>query len=225
MSSFHLNDLNSYQSFLIALLLVWGLQLLSSVKRKKTKSGVEIKSTVGALPPKKPIWWLAIIEKKRVQIFSYSLSTKNLEPVFSLCEPDYHEAVDRLIRDSAGRSQASYTRSQGGHQTGHPRHSYSSILSPDQKAAGHLFKTAASFLKKEGKKETFQALALIGHPHSLGQFREFLDAKTLNKITLQSKSFANYVSPRKQVKRLLSLLPIKSEQPGRWLPTQNMRKG
>ena len=195
------------------------------MKRKKTKTGVEIKSTLGANPPKKPVWWLAIIEKKRVQIFSYSLSTKTLDSLFAIEEPNYHEAIDRLVRDSAGRSQASYTRSRGGHQTGHPRHSYSSVLSPDQKAANHLFKTATDFLKKEGRKEKFQALALIGHPHSLGQFRDFLDSKTLKKISLQSMSFANYVSPKKQARRLLSLMPQKPETPARWLPTQNLRKG
>jgi len=195
------------------------------MKRKKTKAGVETKSMVGAATKKKSVWWLALVEKKRVQIFSYSLTTKTLDSVFVRDQPDYHEAIDRLVRDSAGRSQASYSRSRGGHQSGHPRHSYSSFLTPDQKASGHLFKAASDFLKEERKKDSYQALAIIGHPQSLGHFREFLDAKTLKKITLQSGSFANYVSPRKQARRLLSLLPEQPKEPRRWLPDQNFRKG
>lgn len=194
-------------------------------KRKKTKTGVEISSTLGLPNQKKSIWWLAIIEKKKVQVFSYSLSTKTLDSVFVSDQPNYHDAVFRILRDSAGRAQASYSRARGGHQTGRPRHAYSSLLSPDQKASLHLFKGAADFLKEEGKKGRFQALALIGHSHTLGQFRQLLDQRTQKKITLQSTHFSNYVSPKNQAKRLLSLLPEPPQAPLRWLPNQNSRKG
>ncbi|MFM8268969.1 MAG: hypothetical protein ACKN9V_02180 [Pseudomonadota bacterium] len=180
---------------------------------------------LGAPPKEKSIWWLAIIEKKRVHIFSYSLTTKGLDSIFLLEESDHHDTISNLIRDSAGRTQASFSRTQGGHQTSHPKHSYSSLFSPDEKATLHLFKKAASFLKGEGKKGAYQALAVIGHAQSLGRFKELLDKKTKEKITLQSTHFSNYISPKKQAKRLLSVVPKKSPEPLRWLPNQNIRKG
>lgn len=179
----------------------------------------------GAPAKKKSTWWLALIEKKRIQIFSYSLSTKELDSTYILEETDHHETVSKLIRDSAGRTQASYSRNHGGHQTGHPKHSYSSLFSPDQKATLHLFKKAAGFLKKERQKGSYQALALIGHAHSLGQFKSLLDHHTQKTITLQSTSFLNYVSPKRQAKRMLSVFPEKPANPRRWLPTQNLKKG
>lgn len=194
-------------------------------KKKKTKTGVEIKSTFGAPSKKAPVWWLAIIEKKSVRILSYSLSNRNLSSVFFSKLPNYRDAVSREIRDSAGRNQASFSWARGGHQTSHPRHSYSSKYSPDEKASGHLFLKAAHFLKEEGKKGHYQALALIGHAHSLGEFRHLLDRKTQHKITIQSTSFANYGSEKSRKKQLLALFPEKPEKPLRWLPNQNLRKG
>jgi len=197
-------------------------------KRKKTKTGVEIKSTLGAFAKKTPNWWLAIIEKKGIHIFSFSLADREMKPIFVFEQPNYREAVSELIRDSAGRAQASYSRSSGGHQTSHPKHAYSSKLSPDEKASDHLFRRASRFLKEEGKKNRFKALALIGHPNSLGGFRKLLDPTTRKKITIQSTHFSNYVSPEKQRAQLLSLIPELTQQrerPRRWLPNQNLKKG
>ncbi|NBV50501.1 hypothetical protein EBR78_04675 [bacterium] len=187
--------------------LVCGLHVVPHMaRRKKTRSGAEIRSLVGAKRFQEPIWWLAVLHKNQVQIFSFSPIEHQLCPLWKREEKDFHDLIARRLRGSAGRTQESFSWSAGGHQTGHRRHSYSSATPPKKRASQTLLAAGAHFVKQEYRKRKFDHLALVANPAVYGTFKELLGARLAKKVTLHAPALPNYLSSRQQEKQLLSLM-------------------
>ena len=175
-------------------------------RRKKTKRGTEIRSLIGTRRNREPIWWLAVLHKNQVQIFSFLPIRHELFPLWKRQEKDFHDLIARRLRGSAGRTQESFSWSTGGHQAGHRRHSYSSATSPKKRASQILLAAGAQFVKQEYRKQKFDHLALVATPAAYGTFKDLLGARLAKKVTFHAPALPNYLSSRQQEKHLLSLM-------------------
>lgn len=175
-------------------------------RRKKTKRGTELRSLIGTRRVREPIWWLAVLHKNHVQIFSFLPIQQQLSPLWKRQERDFHDLIARRLRGPAGRTQESFSWSSGGHQTGHRRHSYSSATPPKKKASQALLAEGAKFVRQEYRKRKFDHLALVANPTTYGTFKDLLGARLAKKVTLHAPALPNYLSARQQEKRLLSLM-------------------
>jgi len=187
-------------------------------KTKKTKAGVDLKSTLGRRTSRKPIWWLAILEGTRFQTFSFSWSSKKLTCEHDRKLPSFRELVEHNLRDSPGRSFDSLSRSQGGHQTGKPRHSYSSPLSPKKKILYHTATLAAKQIEQSRRCGAFDAIVIVAEPSQLGFLRRHLSSTTQKKIKAQIPKTVTKLSDQQRLKILTSYLPSTLEKAPRLLP-------
>ncbi|NBX93939.1 MAG: hypothetical protein EB120_13255 [Proteobacteria bacterium] len=187
-------------------------------RQKKTKRGVEIKSTLGARQKNKTVWWLAVIQNRKIQVFSYCAPSKHLESVVCYDELDNKDAVSSRLRDSAGRSFESFSKSHGGHGTGHPRHGLSSRLSPKERLSQILILKASQFLEANRRKNEFSHLGIFSEPHLLGTFRSKLSRLTNKKVKLEIAANYSWLSSAQLEQKLLSYLPEPIPRAPRFFP-------
>lgn len=187
-------------------------------KTKKTKRGVDLKSTAGIPIERKPIWWLAVLEGTRFQTFSYSWANETL-----ICQHDSHlssfrEKTSQRVRDSAGRSYDSFSRTRGGHQTASPRHSYSSPFSPNQLILRETAKLAAKHLEQARRNQAFDSLVIVAEAPQLGFLRKHLSPATMKRVELEIVKTFPRLPTQQRLKLLTSFLPLNIEKAPRNLP-------
>jgi len=188
-------------------------------RKKKTRAGAEVKSLSFFKARRVPVWWFAILEGKRFQIFSYRTEKNLLEPICNFQEPDFRGRIEKRLRDSPGRIFNSFSRSKGGHQTASPRHSYSSQISPKKQASLDLLHQACVFLDRESRKDSFQHLALFANPQNLGFLRNHLTTLTTKRVKFEVPHSLSYLNSKNKIKLLSAYLPLASYPPPRVLPT------
>jgi len=187
-------------------------------KPRKTKAGVDLKSTLGLPREKKPIWWLAVLEGARFQTFSFSQAKGSLVCQYDNRLPTLREKVAKRLRDSAGRSFESFSRSTGGHRTGPPRHSYTSILTPKEVVQRETALLASRYLEKARRNRAFDALIIVAEKPQLGFLRSHLSQATLKTIEKEIIKTFPHVPDTKKLKLLTSYLPFNAERAPRKLP-------
>lgn len=189
-------------------------------RSKKTKVGVDLKSLIGTVNPKTPIAWVVVLEKRKNQIYALgNNSTLELKAKFAL--KDFHEAISKRIRGSAGRTQESYLIRQGSKKAAFPRHSYSNRLSPEQAATERLLKGTLHYLKKQFQSGAFDSLLLVGHSETVGRFGKLATGKLEKAIQKTSAKWNSYLTKTERNKHLLTFLRAKESPPPRWLPSQS----
>ncbi len=176
-------------------------------KKKKTRKGVEISSTHGATAKEKNVWWVAVLQNRQIQIFSYEWPEKRLKCLLDFIQPRYQDLISQRLRDSQGRSFDSFSKSKGGHQTGGPRHSLSSRTSPQERISEVLVRKVSAFIEEGRKKREFDHLGLFADPHLLGLLRSHLSPSTHRSIALEIDSNLAWLKKSQLEKKILSYLP------------------
>lgn len=176
-------------------------------KKKKTRKGVDISSTRGAQAKEKNVWWLAVLQNRHVQIFSYEWPDKKLNCLIDFIQPRYHDLISQRLRDSQGRSFDSFSWSKGGHQTAGPRHSLTSRTTPQERISELMVRKVATFLEEGRRKKGFDHLGIFADPHLLGRLRTHLKASTHRLIALEVDSNLAWLKKAELQKKILSYLP------------------
>lgn len=189
-------------------------------RSKKTKSGADLKSLFGINESSQPIRWLVLLEKRKSQIYALN-DESSLELKASFSEKDFHEAVSKRLRGSAGRTQESYLVRQGHTQSAFPRHSYSNELSPKQAAMERILKGTLRYLKTQYQSGAFDSMILIGHSQALGRFVKLARGKIGKAIEEILPKWNSHLKVSERNKVLLGFLKARESPPPRWLPSQS----
>lgn len=186
-------------------------------KKKKTKRGVDLESLQGVSNSFPPIHWVAVIEKKGSQVFGLENQT-SLKLLADFSERDFHEAIFKKLRGSAGRTQESYLVRQSPKKGAFPRHSFAREISPQQAATRELQKNTILFLKTEYKKGSFDFITLVGHPEAVGRFRLLMTKHIPQAVFRISPKWNSYLNEAERNHVLLKALRVKLKPPPRQLP-------
>ena len=137
-----------------------------------------------------PSEWIAVGNASRFAIFEKKKGS-SLKFIKSFDNESAHLKVSDLESDKPGRSFDSFSRSTGGHQSGTPRHSYTSHQDPKEHAMDNMVKDVATFLDHGHSTHSFDRLILVANSRLLGKMRLALEPATQEAITAQhSKDFA-----------------------------------
>jgi protein required for attachment to host cells len=161
-----------------------------------------------------------LLEKRKSKIYALN-DESSLELKASFSEKDFHEAVSKRLRGSAGRTQESYLVRQGHTQSAFPRHSYTNELSPEQAAMEHLLRDTLRYLKTQHQSGAFDSLILIGHSQALGRFRKKARSKIAKTIVEILPKWNSHLKVFERNKILLGFLKARESPPPRWLPSKS----
>jgi len=187
-------------------------------KKKKTKLGVDLKSLQGLSPSFSQIHWVVVLEKKRNQVFGLE-NRKSLKLLADFSEQDFHEAISKKTRGSAGRTQESYLVRQSPKKAAFPRHSFSREISPEQAATRELQKKTFCYLKKEFKRRTFDFVTVVGHPEAVGRFHLLLSKHIPQAVYQVFPKWNSYLNKTDRNQFLLKALRMKPKLIPRQLPS------
>ncbi len=186
------------------------------MKKKKTKSGVDISSTLGMKLTHEPTAWLVVANGGGAKIFEFK--EKELKQIRDFPYPEGKIKGSDQVSDRPGRSFESWSGARGGHQGSGPRHSMTSQESPTDHALKSLCKTIAGWLESARKENQFEKLILVAEPRLMGRLKSNLSNPTTRLITLEKEKDYCWLTKPELESRLHSLLPGKAVAKERRLP-------
>lgn len=151
--------------------------------------------------------WIAVGDASRFIIFEKK-NGKHLSEVKSFTNESAHQKVSDLTSGQPGRSFESFSQSSGGHQTGGPRHSYSSNQDPKTHAVENFLRDVSGFLNQGYSEHSFENLVLIMNSRLLGKLRSFLNENTQTVVSEEHDKDLAWISGAELESKVESLLAL-----------------
>lgn len=151
--------------------------------------------------------WIAVGDASRFIIFEKDKS-KALSALKTFTNEAAHQKISDLTTSQPGRSFESSSRSTGGHQTGAPRHAYSSEQDPKTHAVENFLRNVSDFLNQGHHEHSFENLVLITNDRLLGKLRSFLAESTQASVSEEHPKDLAWLSGPELESRVNSLLTL-----------------
>lgn len=151
--------------------------------------------------------WIAVGDASRFIVYEKKKG-KPFTSVKTFANEKAHLKISDLEADQPGRSFDSYTKSNGSHLTGAPRHAYASHQDPKEHAIEEFLREVTAFLDKAYSTHSFDRLVLIANSRLLGKMHGLLDATTQRAISEEHEKDLAWVTGHDLESRVQSLIAL-----------------
>lgn len=188
------------------------------MSRKKTKRGVEMRNTVGMKTDQSENTWVVVADRSQGKVFEWQPKRLQLYEMKTWQYLPGRRKGRELVSDQPGRVFNSMTFARGGHQTGAPRHSYSSEDDPTKHEALLFAKTIADWLEKRREIERNVEFVIIAEPHFMGYLTERLSKASRMRVKKKLKRDFHWVDENEIRDRVIRWLSGRERNVERLLP-------
>jgi protein required for attachment to host cells len=188
------------------------------MSRKKTHQGVEMRSTWGMREEKTGRTWLILMNQTRARVYEWRPQNEDLDLIRTWDFPEGKMKGSDLISDQPGRVFSSQTFAQGGHQTGAPRHSYSSRENPKTNVEVRSVRKVVEWIEKNRETKKVSDLVCVAEPRIMGIIQKQLDKKYHDDLTRKWEKDFSWLEEAELRQRLFTWLTGKQSSKKRVLP-------